>query len=828
MFKHQIRTALRRFARYKLTTGVQVFSLWLGLLGFVVAYAVAQDFLSVGSRYPGSDRTYALSMSIDTGTMALDNVPLAGGAVARYLREDLPAIEAMGRVTTTMREHAFVTGDRKAYQNVLFADPGYMELFPEPLRSGSGNPLDSPLSAVLSPEAATAFFADADPVGESLRLDGEVDVNVTGVFAETPFNHFAESYDVLLSFDAMLALERLETGTDSEQPGQPENWYPMNLSTFLRLPADGSLTEADLRAHLGTFPERRISPEVRAGTDMSFGLIPMPEVVDAAFDMLAGGGLGIPISTLIMLVGGLVLAMSCLNYASLASAQSYARAKHVGLTKVLGARRAQVFAQAIVEASLLVLAALVLALATAEVVIAILNRALDFTMDLPYLSSASLWLVLLGLLGGVGLVAGGYPAFILARIRPVMALRSAGRAGRQRIRRLLVGLQFTTASLLLILVLFMISHQRQLQSISGAASGSSTVVISSELPDSEERRVAFLDALRSHPAIESVSATGLPPWSLNALDIATLSPDGGSQGRNLNFLLHDVDYDYFETLGGRLLAGRLFSRDRAEDLFFWGETPADSVSRPLHMIVDAATARRFGWSDPADAIGKTVYRQWSSQDSFSRPVEIIGVVDNASYKLVGMGIASSSIYFLQPDDTLMTLIRVTESRESEALALIDTTWDQFAPDIPIRRRFLSEMFDEAIDLFRTFSSVFAGLAILAIFIACVGLFGAAIYAASTRRHEIGVRKSLGARSASIVRLLLWSFTRPVLIANLIAWPVAYLATQIYLSMFVVRGNPSLLPFAGGLTITLLISWLTVLTQTLRASRTKPAEVLRQE
>ncbi len=825
MLQHHIRSALRGFARNRLTTGVQVFSLWLGLLGFVIAYAIAQDMLSLGTRYPGADRTFAVSMSIRADMMSLENAPLASAPAAPYLREELPELEAIARVTTSMAEHAVAVGDRKTWQEVLFADPDYFEMFPQQLSRGpAGNPLDQPRSAILSAETATALFGEMDPIGATLRLDGSTDVSVAGVFESAPSSLFGERYGILMSFDVNLALERAERGTDSEQPGQAENWFPMNLSTFVRIPADGSLTESELREHLAGFAERRIAPEALADVELSFGLMPLKDLVDAAFDMLVGGGIGIPITTLIQLIGILVLAMSCLNYASLAAAQSYARAKHVGLVKVLGARRAQVFMQSIVEAVLLVLGSLVLALATAEPLIAFLNATLDFTMDLPYFSSWSLWATLGALVAGVALVAGGYPALVLARVRPVRALRAAGQAGRQRIRRLLVGLQFTTASLLLIVVLVMLAHQRQLETIGGAVGGSPIIVVSSELPD-EDRRVAFTDELRAHPAIESVSATGQSPWEISRMDVATLALAQGSEAQGFNFLLHDVDYDYFDTLDGQLVAGRLFSRDRSEDLFFWGDTPAETMSRPLHMVVDTGTASRLGWTDPAEAVGQRVYRQWSG---FTRPIEIIGVVENASYKLMGMGLASSSIYFLQPDDTLMFLVRVSAEREAEALAHIDAAWDNFAPDIPIRRSFMGEMFDEAMGLFRMFSAIFGGLALLAIFVACVGLFGAATYATSRRRHEIGVRKSLGAHSASIVRLLLWSFTKPVLLANLIAWPIGFLAMQVYLSLFVVRGEASLLPFAGGLAITLAVAWLTVAMQTLKASRVRPAEVLRQE
>lgn len=831
MLAHLFRTALRGFRRNKLTTGVQIVSLWIGLVGFIAAYAVAMDFRTFGTRYEGAERIRVITQSVTQDTLAISDAPISGGSIARYLEADLPGLDVVARAPTSPAEHAVAAGDRKAYQRVLFADPGYYLLFPDPLAAplpfGAGeNPLARPRSVLLAPDAAATLFGDSDPVGRSLHLAGAIDVYVAGVFAERPWTQLAEDFDILASYDTRLALQRAASGTDSEQAGEPDQWFPTDLITFVRLPADGTVTAADLDRTLATLPERHIDPEVLEDVQTSLDSIPVSDLLVAAIDMIAGGQLGVPITTLILVVGILILAMACLNYANLAAAQTYARAKHVGLLKVFGAKRGHVFVQSIVEATLIVSAALVLALICAEIAMPLANAAFAMTLDLPYLSSASLWLVLVGLVAGVGIVAGGYPALLLARVRPVMALRAGSqKGGPHGIRQILVGTQFTVASILLILVLVMVTHHRALRAIGADAAGDPVVVISSVLPDGGSARSAFADALAGHPAVESVSATGMAPWSVNSIDVATLSRTPGADGPGLNFLLHDVDYDYFKTMQTDLIAGRVFSRDRAEDRFFWGGSPAESVSRPLHVVIDRDVARRFGWNEPAAAVGQTLHRRWSG---FSRPVEIIGVVEKAPYKLVGLGIASSSIYFLQPDDTIMLLARISGDAQAAALAHIDATWDAFAPEIPVRRAFLSEMFDEAFEIFRIFSAIFGGLALIAVFVACMGLFGAATYAAGRRSHEIGVRKSLGAKSGNIVRLLLWSFTKPVLIANLIAWPIAFVVTSAYYSLFVVQTGGSLLPYFGGLAITLAVAWLTVALHTLKASRVRPAEVLRQE
>lgn len=831
MLGHYVQITLRGFRRNKLPTIVNLLGLGLGLMGFVAAYLVSQDFLSVGERYPTAGRVHIITQGISgTGVgpnLSFEALPITGASVARYVAADLPEIEAIARAPTQPAEHAVAAGTAKAYQRVTFVDPDYLDIFPEPIvGAAGGNALEQPLSAVISPTAARAFFGDFSPVGKPLRLEGAVDVTVTGVFAEQPVDQLGNQLDVLASMDTRLALQRAESGTDAEQAGQPDEWFPRDIITFVLLPEDGSLTLPELERYLAGFAERHIGPDVDGDVAMTFGTLPLAQLVNALVATLAGGAIGISMTSLILLIGVLILAMSCLNYANLAAAQAFMRAKHVGLLKVLGAKRGHVLVQSLVEAAVLAAGALVLALGVAAVLVPFANSAFGMTMRLPFASSPSLWALLVALVVGVGIVAGGYPALLLARVRPVQALRAgSARGGPSAIRMLLVGTQFTVASMLLILVLVMFGHNREMRQLGVEGTGDPVVVIDSKLPDGEATREAFAAALKSHPAIAAVSATGLPPWSLAAFDAATLSRTDGSQGTGTVFMLNDVAYDYFETMGAKLIAGRTFSRDRGEDLFFWGETPADNASRALRMVVDAQVASRFGWQDPAAAVGQTVYRRW---DNFSRPVEIIGVVEDRPYKLVTLGMASATVYFLQPNDTSIHLVRIDGTDTAAALAHIDRTWNELAPDIPIKRSLMEEEFEEAYTVFEIFNGVFAGLALFAILVACIGLFGAATYATSRRVHEIGVRKTLGASSRGILRMLLWDFSKPVVVANLIAWPIGFLAMQVYLSLFVFRAGASAAPFIGSLSITLLVAWLAVSAQASRAARVRPAQVLRQE
>jgi putative ABC transport system permease protein len=497
------------------------------------------------------------------------------------------------------------------------------------------------------------------------------------------------------------------------------------------------------------------------------------------------------------------------------------------LTKVLGAKSRDVFVQSLVEAIMLVVAALGLAMLAAEIAMPIVNEATSFTLDMPYTTSPTLWATLVAIVGGVGMLAGGYPAYLLARIRPVQMLAGGGgRSGSRVLRRLLVGGQFTIACILLILVGVMFMHNREMRALGVNAAADPIVVIDSTLPRDETTRDALVAALAADPGVLAVSATAVTPWALDQLNAVAVSRTGDANAQATPYLLNLVDYDFFTTVDTPLLAGRAFARDRGSDRVVAGNTPAENAT-PQRAVVDRSFARRFGWTDPADAVGKAVFRRVGNQ-GLARPIEIIGVVEDVPYKLVSYGMGSASIFLLNPGDTRMLLVRVARQNLPATLAHIDRTWDEFSPSIPIKRRFMDELFDQNFEIFEIFNHVFAGLAAFAVLVACIGLFGSATYATGRRVREIGVRKTLGASSDNIVRMLLWDFSKPVLVANAIAWPLGFGLMQAYFSMFVFRAALTVVPFAASLVLTLAVAWLAVAAQSYAAARVQPGKVLRSE
>ena len=827
MISHYILTALRNFRRTPVVTGINVIGLALGLMGFVGAYAVSRDFLSVGSQYANSDRIYVISESLsyantDSSWMGL---PFSGLSVAKYLRLDFPQLEHVARAQMP-REAAVSTGASKEYEQVVFADPEYLDIFDTPLvAKADRNPLSQPLSALISQAAAERLFGGADPAGKTLHISDAVDVTVTGVFKGAPADALGQAYDIMLSMDTQFAIERVLTGTDSEQPGQPDSWYPGNSSrsTYVVLPADGSLTIDRFNKGLAAFAERRIPASVAADARISFSTIPLSRLaVNMIDNVLTGGALGVSITTLILIVGLLGLVIACMNYANLASAQAAARAKEIGLRKIVGARRLQVVLQQVTEATLLGGFALVIAVAGLAMIAPLASRMSSLTVDRTWTTGPEIWGMLLLLIVATGVFAGGYPALVLSRIRPVAALRQGAiRSGPRRLRTLHVGAQFAVTGLLLILVITMFAHNRTLRQSGLNVAEDPIVVINSPLPKSQSGSDAFATALRENPAVLSVSSTSLLPWQLGGTDIRLLSDQPDESASKLSILRNNIGYDFFDTVGAKLLAGRLFSRERGGDLVSAAEERENTKVRPV--VIDRSTAEKFGWQNPGDAIGKTLY----NPDGVLRRLDVIGVIEDVPYKLIGFG-ANTFIFYLQPDRAPITLVRISRSDVPSALAHIDAVWDAFAPNIPIKRSFTDQLFNQSYQLFTFFDALFAGLAAFAMIISCIGLLGMASYVTNRRVHEIGVRKTMGASAPRILRMLLWDFSKPVVIANLIAWPVGLLAMQVYLSLFTVKMPLSLLPFVASLVITLMIAWLAVGGQAWKAARTNPASVLKYE
>ncbi len=832
MLRHYLKQALRNFWRFRLTTAVNIAGLALGLVCFVATYVYLQSLLNSDTQYPKAPRIYVLTQELWTpeGERFVAAYPTAGAPAAKYLKADFPALDAVARALP-LGSWAAAAEERKIDVFVAAVDPDFLRIFDLPFISGDpATALASARDVVITESAAKRLFGTGDAVGRRMLLQNKTEVTVSGVIGPLPTpSHLTDGprSDAPVRFEVLVPMDLLRAMPTSAGIGIPidpdgEQWGADIFFTYALLPANGSLTAAEFTSGLRTFGDRR-APSARFWVRSVFGAVPISRIALSFLDALVLGGGSLAITTTVFLLDALILVIACVNYANLAVAIATTRAKEIGMRKVLGAGRLQLMGQYLFEAVLLGTAAFLIVVVGTVLAIPPLNRALGTTLELPSLADPHVWLMVVVILSGVSLVGGAYPALVLARVAPVESLRAGTiRTGPKFVPTLLVGIQFAAASFLLVVALLMANQNRVMQRGGIRADRDPVVAIAN---DTTQLGIDF-DTLRSEllrdSHIKSVTAAANMPWSSGGSHATTQRKPDSSTSPQMT-LVNQVSYDFFPTLGINLLAGRSFDRNHGDEAVF-GTRPANS-SAINNVIIDRSLARQLGWPNPKDAVGQLLYRPGAPGGTAAAPAgRIIGVVENGYPRLVGPH-TSSNLYLLDPVGASVPVIRVARDGIQAALAHLDEVWARLAPNAPLRRQFMDDLFIRAYESFATISRVVAGLAAFAFAIAIMGLFGMAIHVTSRRRREIGIRKTLGASARRVVLMLLRDFARPVVVANVIAWPLAFLAGRVYLNLFTERAALSLWPFVLGLTITVAIAWVAVGGQALRAAAVKPAKVL---
>jgi putative ABC transport system permease protein len=527
---------------------------------------------------------------------------------------------------------------------------------------------------------------------------------------------------------------------------------------------------------------------------------------------------GVSATTLFYFLGGIVLIAACLNYANLATAQASTRAKDIGMRRVVGARRSQIMFQFLIEAALVSTSALILAFAT--VLATILAFGIDGagSMLISVIATGKFWLMLASLLTVVSLCAGVYPAFVLSQVRPTQAMRTAAtRSGGQLTQRVLVATQFAAAAFLLVTVLSMNAQNGAFKELALSETADPFVLVSNNIRAAKVDYEVLRTELLRQPHIQSVTASALSPWVMVAGSYSVgQSPQ--MKATRVRTVRNAIQQDFFSTFGVDILAGRVFDRKYADV-----ETGPTSIS---NVVIDRALAEQNGWTTPTEAIGKTLY-DFVDPTKAPIPRRVIGVVGNRAMSIITVG-PRSNMYVLAPDFATQPIVRISKSDRAAALKEIEQVWNKLAPNVALKMRFADQVVATAFQYFNVVWSVFSGVASLAFSMSILGLIGLSLHVIGRRKHEIGVRKTLGASVQGIIAMLLKDFSKPVIVANIVAWPLAYPIIKGYASIFASRVGISVAPFLWGFAITVVVAWIAVAAQATRAARMNPATVLRSE
>jgi putative ABC transport system permease protein len=604
------------------------------------------------------------------------------------------------------------------------------------------------------------------------------------------------------------------------------NWSFVNFHTYVRLRPGVEI--ASIASRFGDFVARHRRP-----VDSLTGMV-ATQLTDIH---LSGrtGELTPPASRTELLAFGAValciLLVACVNFMNLATARAAQRAREVGVRKALGAGRRQLVAQFVGEAVLCAAVAMLLAAVLVELVLAPFNAFADTAVRLDYLGDARVALTLVGFAAAVGLLAGSYPAFYLARFDPAKVLKGDATRGERgmRLRQLLVIGQFAVSIVLLIVTAVIHSQTEHARNVERGFNSEQIVVLSGSAREGLGSGFGALRArLLEHPEITHVVLGAQQP---RGGGVRTIRAEGGDPaGRDI--VAKGVDYGFFEAYDIPLVAGRTFSEERGTDRFVLPS--AGTLHTTGSYVLNERAARELGWTSD-EAVGKWLETEMGT--GFSRSVRgpVVGVVKDiyfgsareplqavVYFAAAGTWEGTGTVYFRDAS------VRVTGRRIGDTLAYIDAVWRELEPEVPLAREFLS---DEFAALYRTEqrqAQLLAAFAALAVAIACLGLFGLASFTTGRRSKEIGIRKTLGGSTWDVLKLLTADFTKLVLLANVLAWPVAYVLAERWLSTFVYRVSLGPVLFAGSGLIALAVAWLTVAGVGLKAASAKPMGTLRHE
>ena len=809
MFWNNVKIAVRNLRKNKLFAAINITGLALGMTIYVLAGLIARYEGSHDAFFANSDRVYTLGIIAAPGlNVGIDKLNSVQTALAPIVEAELSDIDAIAR--TVRREYLVSFGDKGFYESVQFADPALLEIFDFNYIAGNDKALDVPTNVLITESQAVKYFGDTDVLGEIITLDNEYDFTIAAVIEDLPKNsHFVSSMLLDGSFGVFAPMQAMVTLRDEPLEG---NWNNLSMGdmTYVMLPE--SLDGAWLQTQLDSI-YKRLVPEENHELVASFYVDPLQHANMAVWDAI-----GMPVITVIQLLGFLVLVIACVNYTNLATAQSLGRSREVGMRKTMGAEQRQLLAQFLVESLVIAAIAMVIAIAALEVVIPLFNNTTGKIMAIDYLRTLP-WLV--ATTGLVGLLAGLYPAWLITRASPIDALRDMARKGKKgsRVRAVMIGVQFGISAFMLALVAIVYMQNERVKESSYIFPRDEIYnLMRLNVDDIRERFDTLRYELEAIPNISSVAYSSQVPYEQNNSHTEYTAVQGDEAG-NFRVNRMEISPEFLDAYDIPLLAGRNLNLDIAKDVYISDETEV------LNVIVNEMFLARLGVDSPQEAINQSFFR--TGERGTLRELVIVGVVPTQnilglfneekpwvfSYSLRSMRVAS---------------IRITGGNMMDTIAEVESAWDRVIPEYPMQGQFLDASFDDVYDVLKYMNMALGGFSFVALALAMIGLFGLAAFMAAQRTKEIGVRKVLGASSAQIARLLVWQFSKPVMWALAVALPAAFFASKMYLDFFADRIESPIMILVVAGAVAVMLAWTTVAGHAIRIARRNPVLALRYE
>jgi putative ABC transport system permease protein len=768
--------------------------LTLGIGIFILLLLFVQHELSIDKHHENLNRIYRvqgengtqISTAPAVGKWILENIPEAEKVVRFKFRHDYLAKYRPNNDPS--REKTLIIRD------FAWSDPMVFDVFSFPLIAGDPRTaLQDPFALVLTEALAKRIFGNENPIGKTLEINNRHEYHVTAVMEDLKRTH--------LRFDVLAPFENLGKIIGRSELDSFNSW---NLSTFVLLPEIHDTTAVASKI-TGLFHDRL--KELR-NTDFVFELFPLKDIYFAPGSSGRNHG-NRPMVLVFMSIAVFILLIACVNFLNLSTARASLRAKEVGIKKVVGSTRKRLITQFLGESVLFSLISFVLAIGLVWTFLPEFNRLIQRNLSMDYFHNPLILLIFIIGVILVGILAGIYPAFYLSAFQPVSVLKGEKTKGVRSgvFRKVLISFQFTISIILIISTLIVF---KQIQYIKNKDLGfQKEHIVYLEIPrnrDIRDNKTAFKDRLMQHPLVHNVTySQGRPGIVYNWEGFEY-------KGERNGYAIFTVDPEYFDVYGLEIIAGRNFSREMATDQY-------------RTCLLNEAAVRQLELEEP---VGTMLHHDDLGGSSFPvKDVEVIGVVKDFHYQTLHNEIQPMMFGWNEPW-LWMISVKIAAEDMQATITHIEKVWNEFSPGFPFDFHFVDDIVDNQYKNEERLAKTIGYFAVLGIFIACLGLFGLASFMTEQRTKEIGVRKVLGASVVEILSLLSKEFSTWVVVANTVAWPLAYYAMNKWLADFAYRTNIDAWPFLISSVLALAIAMMTVSYQSIKTAMINPIDSLRYE
>lgn len=800
MFVNYIKTALRTLLRQKSYSIINIGGLAIGMSVCILILSYVFFELSFDKFNEKSDQIYRVGNYATIGGNSF-NLSVTSAPMGEALRQDYPEIIANTRLNIDESQELNI-GDRKFIQNdILYADSSFLDLFSFKLLQGDRNEvLLNPKSIVLTESIAKKFFGDNNAVGEIIRINDATSYKVTGIMEDVPANS-------QLQFKLIVSMDLRDPSSEFHALN---NWGDIAMYSYVLL--EKNADPLKLEEKFDEFKSRHMQNLMDMGVHFDLFLQPLTDIhlfsnLEHDYENIGD----IAYVYLFSAIALFILFIACINYMNLASARSFKRAKEVGMRKIHGAVRPQLIRQFLGESILFSIIAFAISLLIVQITLPMFNNLVyqhDGSTDL-FSNKLTIIGFFVAITFIVGILAGSYPAFYMSSFSPIAALKGEKIKGKKKsfLRNVLVVLQFSIAVALIICTSVIYRQLNFMQNKDLGFDGENRIIIPMRSEALRNKGEVLRNEFKGLPNVDMVSITnGAPGVGMQG---SGYFPEGADQKTPVIIYNGTIDDQFVETMGMTIIEGRNFSHEFGTDT--------------MSILINEELAKKYNWDEP---IGKKLSRS-TGEGNPDQEFKVVGVLRNFNYRSL-LNKIEPFAYHYRPNNMQNIVLKLNAKNKEIALKQIEEKWTTLSDNAPFDYLFIDKNFKESYISYIRMGKLFTAFTLIAIFVACIGLFGLASFLTEIRTKEIGIRKVQGAGIFSILRLLNTDFIKWVLVANIMAWPVAYYYMTEWLANFSYPVSLSWVHFVLGAVLSIIIALITVSYQSLKSATQNPIDSLRYE